>query len=155
MECGNLNMKNLNNLRQYILMRNDLQSMTPGRCMAQAAHAANAMVHEHGKNVDVKGWQAQTKQGFGTTIVLSVSQYQMNLILNGDLKDWTVKGVVIDPDYVIRVTHEVAGFMSGVKFLPETADEKTIGFTRTEVTCAYILGTKEELGQYLDELPLY
>jgi hypothetical protein len=145
-----------NDLRLYILMRNDLQSLVPGRCMAQAAHAGNAVVHEHGKHVAVREWQAQTEQGFGTTIVLSVSINQIDSIFScEDLKDWLIKGMVVDPDYVVRVTHEIAQFMPTVTFIPESADEKTIGFTRKEVTCAYILGTKEELSQYLDELSLY
>lgn len=150
--------------RLYVLMRNDLQSLSAGRCMAQANHAASAFEHEFYNNEtkgklhrgDVGEWKRQTKQGFGTCIVLSASKEQIDAIFTkGGLKRWITKGWVIDPDYCIRVTHEVARFMKGVKFLPETADENTIAFTRSEKTCAFIFGTKDEMDPYLGELPLY
>jgi len=146
--------------RLYVLMRNDLQSMTPGRCMAQANHAASVLEHDFGAvskchRQEVVDWKKQTKQGFGTCIVLSASKEQIDTIFNtGELKRWIMKGWVIDPDYCVRVTHEVARFMKGVKFIPESADEKTIAFTRSEKTCAFVFGTKEELYPYLGKLPL-
>jgi hypothetical protein len=129
--------------------------------MAQANHAASVLEHEFGamskcKRAEVGWWKLQTKQGFGTCIVLSATKAQIDAIFNtGGLKSWIMKGWVIDPDYVIRVSHEVAQFMKGAKFLPETADDKTIAFTRSEKTCAFVMGTKEELDPYLGELPLY
>jgi peptidyl-tRNA hydrolase len=151
-------------LRLYILMRNDLQSMVPGRCMAQASHASNAVVHEHGAKRRVVGeWQKQTKQGFGTTIVLSANKDQIEKILaDPELKDW-VKGWVTDPEYVIRVTREVALLMHqnydakfcNFQFNYDLADETTTAVVRSEQTCAYILGTKEKLFPILGDLPLY
>lgn len=143
----------MNDLRLYVLMRNDLQSMVPGRCMAQANHAASALEKECGRHKNVQAWKKQTPQGFGTCIVLSATKKEIDSILNqisSGLQSW-----IVDPDYCVRVTHEVAAFMKGVKFVPESADENTIAFTRSEKTCAYILGTKEELEQYLGDLPLY
>ena len=66
----------MKDLRLYILMRNDLDSMKAGRAAAQASHASNAFIHKFGKNEEVKEWANQTPQGFGTAIVLS-----------GDVKD--------------------------------------------------------------------
>lgn len=128
--------------------------------MAQANHAASVLEHMFGENSncrrqEVRDWKKQTKQGFGTCIVLSASKEQIDTILNtGELKRWIMKGWVTDPDYVIRVTHEVARFMKGVKFIPESADGNTIAFTRSEKTCAFVFGTKDELAPYLGELPL-
>jgi hypothetical protein len=129
--------------------------------MAQANHAASVLEHEFGENSkcrrqEVRDWKGQTKQGFGTCIVLAASKEKIDKIFStGELKRWIMKGWVIDPDYCIRVTHEVAQFMKGVKFIPESADEKTIAFTRVEKTCAFVMGTKEELEPYLGDLPLY
>ena len=151
----------MEDLRLYVLMRNDLQSMVPGRCMAQANHAASVFEHDFGKGSkcergDVAKWKQQTKQGFGTCIVLAASKEHIDYLFRTGLRRWVVKGWVIDPDYVIRVTHEVASFFrKGVKFIPESADERTIAFTRSEKTCAYVFGTKEDLEPYLGELPLY
>ena len=150
----------MEDLRLYVLMRNDLQSLTVGRCMAQANHAASVFEHEFANSVkgpraDVKEWKNQTKQGFGTCIVLAASKEQINALFDGGLKRWAGKGKVIDPDYVIRVTHEVASFMRNVKFIPESADENTIAFSRSEMTCAYVFGTKKELDPFLGELLLY
>lgn len=62
----------------YIIMRNDLASLTHGKSCAQAAHAANAFVHKMGRLKEVhsvkklyRKWAKQTPQGFGTTIVLA------------------------------------------------------------------------------------
>jgi hypothetical protein len=145
----------MNDLRQYILMRNDLQSMSPGRCMAQAAHAASAMAKKFGFHATVGDWNKQTLQGFGTTIVLAASKEQIDkFFADSKIKRWIVKDWVTDPDYVIRVTHEVARFMKGAKFVPGSEDEKTIAFTRSEKTCAYILGAKLDFPQLAD-WPLY
>ena len=67
----------------YILMRNDMDSMNPGKAMAQASHAANAFVANDiwemeqmpDGIVDLKNqWQNETTQGFGTVIVLPVNE---------------------------------------------------------------------------------
>jgi hypothetical protein len=159
----------MNDYRLYILMRNDLQSMSPGRCMAQASHATSVLEHEFGEGSkchrpDVREWKKQTKQGFGTCIVLAASKEKIEEIFSHkELKRWIVKGWVTDPDYVIRVSHEVAGLLHqgydarycDFRFDYTLADEKTTAITRAEKTCAFILGTKEELEPHLGELPLY
>ena len=66
----------------YILMRTDMDSMNPGKAMAQASHASNAFVSnaEPGYNVDEElfnAWQESTTQGFGTVLVLGVTEVQM------------------------------------------------------------------------------
>jgi hypothetical protein len=68
----------------YILMRDDMQSLNPGKAMAQACHAANAFMHSvnggfvsSGFSLDTdtvssaRTWSRQTSQGFGTTITLA------------------------------------------------------------------------------------
>lgn len=154
------NMKN--EVCLYILMRNDLQSMTPGRCMAQAAHAANAVVKEFGNLDVVKKWQKQTKQGFGTTIVLSANESKI-IEIAISLVEVPVRGWVTDPEYSIRVSLEAAELMlqnynaeyCNFVFDYTAADDKTTSVVRSEKTCYYVLGTKDTLFPYLGGLPLY
>lgn len=68
----------------YVLMRDDMQSLNPGKAMAQACHAANAFMHSVNGGLvteefslydetvaDARCWSRQTEQGFGTTITLA------------------------------------------------------------------------------------
>jgi peptidyl-tRNA hydrolase len=158
--------------RLYILMRNDLDSLSPGRAAAQASHASNAFIHKFGPGArlhdnSVDEWQNQTNQGFGTTIVLSASLDQINVILKSKkLCQKFIVGCVIDPDYAIKVTHEIADLLHqnydakwcNFKFdynWSMDENDKSVKIIRKEVTCAYIFGTKEDLQPFLGELPLY
>ena len=68
----------------YILMRTDLDSMNRGKAMAQASHASNAFVNHEildgtfgiASNMR-EDWKHQTEQGFGTVLVLGVTESQM------------------------------------------------------------------------------
>lgn len=151
-------------LRLYVLMRNDLKSMTPGRCMAQSNHAASVLEHEFGDHTNVQEWKRQTKQGFGTCIVLSASYYKIQQIIDAiKAKKLALSGWVVDPEYGIRVTPEVANLLHqnyDAKYCTYTfdynnSDAETVAVIRKENTCAFILGTKEELEPYLGSLPLY
>ena len=118
----------------YILMRTDMQSMNPGKAMAQAAHAANAAV-AYANSIDDEGvkyllseWQNSTRQSFGTTIVLDAGSIN-------DITAWydsfekdaddepAVFGIVNDPTYPVR-------------------DGDVVHFVDVD-TCAYLLCFKE------------
>lgn len=103
----------------YILMRDDLTSLNPGKGMAQAAHAANAFVHRlsrvnkrHPIHALYKAWARETPQGFGTTIVLAgtVNRFEKSIELvesDGGLSiggdpDPFVFGTINDPTYPLR-----------------------------------------------------
>lgn len=117
----------------YILMRTDLDSMNPGKGMAQACHAANYFI-AHAKEViaspdtfigmhAVKTWQEETPQGFGTTIVLAVGdEAALNYYTSSAEDEGLLNGVVHDPSYPIRdgsVTHELPLDTCGFVFSPE------------------------------------
>ena len=100
----------------FILMRNDLDSLNPGKACAQAAHAANDfmmdMIILDGSTVyePFKEWVGEGGT-FGTTVVLGVSEYQLYDILNLANK---CKGVfsnkILDSTYPIRdgkVVHHI------------------------------------------------
>lgn len=135
-----------------------MDSMRAGRAAAQSSHASNAFIHKWGQREDVKEWQRQTKQGFGTAIVLGVTKEQMETVLQSKV---IPSGLVIDPDYCIRVNREIAGLLSQnydgrfCNFKFDYTNPEIIVISRKEATCAYIFGTKEELEPLLGALPLY
>ena len=139
-------------------MRNDLGSLSAGRAAAQSSHAANAFIYEYdelSKN-DIRQWRSQTCQGFGTAVVLTASENEIdNLFKLEELRNYPYNWVV-DPDYVISVTSEVARFLDWDKLdKVETVDQNKVLLHRKEKTCAYLFGDKEELSKYIGTWPLY
>lgn len=151
--------------RLYILMRNDLDSMSSGRACAQASHAANAFAHDFGPGSkcyrqEFKDWANQTPQGFGTAIVLSASMDNINEIFKkGPFKRWIMKGLVVDPEYGVKTTWELFGLIPKKAYThwysSDTPTSQSVTFFRKVVTCAYIFGDKEELFPAVGNLPLY
>jgi hypothetical protein len=114
-------------------MRTDMASMNPGKGMAQAAHAGNAL-NEQMRQLSgsvfseekygfkfapngipdslrlYKKWTKETKQGFGTTIVLGADIQQIVETTDRFLEhpNFYPAGYVFDPGYPVRdgdVTH--------------------------------------------------
>ena len=116
----------------YILMRTDLDSMNPGKAMAQASHASNAFVSnaEPGYNIDetlFDEWQQSTPQGFGTVLVLGVTEVQMRTaveIAESFGVDKFPCDIIHDPTYPLQ-------------------DGDTTHFIPVD-TCGYIFGDKDD-----------
>ena len=134
----------------YILMRNDLPSMNPGKAMAQASHASNAFVHYmqvlRADNSDaakceqlVDTWQNQTSQGFGTVLVLAVNEDQMYAAVKVANAVDFYAGVVYDPTYPYRVSNEIVDFIDPTfhTLNPIPGQDQTTMF-RGENTCAWV-----------------
>ena len=99
----------------YILMRSDLDSLNPGKAMAQAAHAAQAMSHRI-----ITEWRGVTSiqnafkewgghRGWGRTIVLDGGRGEDIVETLGTVcenvnyeDDIVTSGTIIDPSYPIR-----------------------------------------------------
>lgn len=114
----------------YILMRSDLNSLNAGKAMAQAGHAANAMVHEIRRSGAVPSkyitnllnkWEGSTTQGFGTCLVLDCHNQQIMVEVlralrsvvesRGAKHGEVVSGILNDPTYPVRdgdVTHFIS-----------------------------------------------
>lgn len=130
--------------RLYIIMRNDMDSMTGGRAAAQASHATSAFTI---KAENLKGfsesntvinsmvfstktpvmygydeWKKATTQHFGTTIVLGASNEELMEIANvfGENPKCAefIHETIVDPTYPIK-------------------DGKTVHFVSV-VTCMYV-----------------
>ena len=114
-------------------MRTDLDSMNPGKAMAQASHAGSTFVHnaEPGYNVDEElfnAWQKETPQGFGTVLVLGVTEVQMRTavaVAESFGVDKFPCEIIHDPTYPLQ-------------------DGDTTHFIPVD-TCGYIFGDKENI----------
>ena len=91
----------------YILCRNDLASMNPGKMAAQACHAANQMVHEYRQLssmhdqflIDLyEEWYTSAK-GFGTTLTLSVNEKELRDSIKLAKALGFHAGITHDPSY--------------------------------------------------------
>ena len=112
-------------------MRTDLDSMNPGKAMAQASHASNAFVAKvfamngtsHNDNL-YHAWNDETPQGFGTVLVLGVTESQMRTAVEVADQCEFMSDIIHDPTYPLQdgeVTH----------FIPLD-------------TCAYVFGDKDD-----------
>ena len=115
----------------YILMRNDMDSMNPGKAMAQASHASNQFVATMEGEAyllpkdahDIYNEWLQC-DGFGTVLVLEVTEAQMRTsVAVADALD-LVSGIVHDPTYPLR-------------------DGDSTHFIPVD-TCAFVFGNKED-----------
>ena len=112
----------------YILMRNDLASMNPGKAIAQGSHAASAFANKLpqcviGSDCDI--WKSSTSQGFGTVLVLAVTGSELEQAIKTAQDLGFISEIIYDPTYPIQdglVTH----------YIPLN-------------TCGYIFGDKDRL----------
>lgn len=125
----------------FILMRNDLDSLNSGKAMAQAVHAGNAfetafevMIQNSAVNAtdtsDIwnafYAWKHQTRQGFGTTIVLGGPMSRIKVDIEWLQKFGFLAGVVHDPTYPLldgRVTHLIPLDTCAYVFAPDKDNE--------------------------------
>jgi hypothetical protein len=150
-------------MRLYILMRNDLQSLNAGKAMAQAAHASNQLVHEHKGLQALIHWEQQSK-GFGTTIVLSANEEQIHQCMTecGTLTTREnmvyAHGLVYDDTYPYIVTSEIFRLLPKKLHTapPVVKPDGQVVLFRRELTCAYVLrkAPRSQLG-LIASLPLY
>lgn len=151
----------------YIIMRNDLNSLNPGKAVAQGAHAANQF-QSHIESIDkpsnkniimlYENWKSQAFQ-FGTTIVLQGSEFEIASINEEALiVNDVVYGKVIDPTYPFTVNAEIMSLLGAAGIIGESKiiDKNTVHCVREEMTCFYIFGNKDntQLQKLLENLKL-
>ena len=141
-------------VRLYILVRNDLKSLSPGKAAAQAPQAANHCVFELRKKISNRlGWMAgsphftdhenylhnmlkqwEGDRGFGTCIVLAATPEE-------------IKKIMQQANYVgyhANITHDPSYPLRDGKFMHQIPLD----------TCAYVFGVKSELEPFLCHLSL-
>lgn len=99
---------NINTL--VIIMRTDLDSLNPGKAMAQAAHASNhAVARAKEDDWDISEWELSTDQSFGTTLVYGGTWKEI-MDFYSYQKQTSKCGIIHDPTYPLRdgsYTHSI------------------------------------------------
>jgi peptidyl-tRNA hydrolase len=143
--------------RLYILVRNDLPSMNPGRAMAQAAHASNQLVFKYGKDRRVIDWQGD--RGFGTTICLAADRLTIQTAISKAIQGNHLAEFVHDPTYKYAVDTEVANFIDPETFTAEAirATNGLVTLFRNELTCGYVFIHEDHPSrkEILGKMPLH
>ena len=126
----------------YIIMRNDLASMNPGKAAAQASHASNAFVGRyHGycqelspisigdmtklQTSTIKGfgeWERSTNQHFGTVLVLEGKIGNITNTIDIFKSLDYIADVIHDPTYPIvdgEIVHHIPLNTCGYVFVPD------------------------------------
>ena len=160
----------------YLLMRNDLPSMNPGKLAAQAAHVANKFIEDirDQKTQDIwsyfndmlKEWQGD--RGFGTTITLGIDGHSLACVNERNIPDDSMFGPVSDPTYPMLIPFEAG---QALKFWGWKDDDnlqlynniilneenQTAILLRDELVGAYLFGDKESLSKWdlINNLSLY
>ncbi len=129
----------------YILMRSDMESLNPGKAVAQGVHAGHQFVHDmtvppfgiphhHAKILEqYELWKEETGI-FGVTVTLDVDAHSLPGVVDFARRAGFLAGVTHDPSYPIKdgeITHE----------LPVD-------------TCGYVFGDKAELAPLLRQFGL-
>lgn len=126
----------------YILMRTDLDSLNPGKAIAQGSHATSLFENEMQGNQDDHmnllslKWDSDCI-GFGTTIVLGVPNERelKSRISEASDRSKVISDIVLDPTYPIKDGQ-------AIHCLPL-------------VTCGYIFGDKSDVEPFIKGLSLY
>jgi len=144
----------------YVLARNDLASMNPGKLGAQSNHCGSAFDYhfKYAKNITKENgelyrkWQNETDQGFGTVLVLEVNETQMNSAVKIAEMLGFVSGIIHDPSYPYIVDKEVSDQIpmendavdkNGNK-IPRFFKNDSVVIHRPENTCSFIFGNKDD-----------
>ena len=131
----------------YIVMRNDLPSLNPGKLAAQAAHVANVAVKRCGRKV-LRAWERQTTQGFGTTIVLAAPLKFIETAMRST--------TVYDPTYPCEIPFEVGVHLAGTsqrKSIYLDRQRKRAFYLRKEIVGAWALGDRPSIFEGLELYP--
>lgn len=155
------------NLYAYLLLRTDLPSLGRGKGAAHGMHAGNHMTHElwvrpleNGEPVDVRtrSWHAQGG-GFGTTITLGkAGQITLDVIdrvVSAANTLGLLAGSVRDTSYPYIVDDEILPLIRPeLHARPPKRIRDGWLCCRDEVTAAWLMGDKDDLGTLLARFDL-
>ena len=142
-------MNDTRDIRCYVLVRNDLPSLSSGKAAAHTHHAGVQMVAKYMDHAIVRDYIEQGiangADHFNTTISLSASLSQIKTILKMAIEMGYVADCVEDPTYPFFVDTEVVPYLNSneIEVTPVTNPGQTL-VTRHELTCGYILGYADD-----------
>lgn len=155
----------------YLLMRNDLHSMNPGKAVAHGAHAANKFTYDMNQGiakypdgkmpedvmtmVDLYHEWERSANGFGTTITLSGSLRELEMAVALVQSTGGIASLSVDPSYPYMLHREYANLIQHPQDYPPVAlNDGMMMCFRPEVTAAYVFGLKPVLQPLIGNLPL-
>lgn len=134
--------------RLYIVIRNDLNSMNPGKAMAQCSHASAQFVTKHPN--EAAEWSSEA-DGFGSTVVMEGNINDIVEAFQSPFIKKHVNGKVVDPTYPFRVQKELLNLVAvpnkiKLQIDPESEVDKygMVSATREETTCYWVYVENEE-----------
>lgn len=98
----------------YVMVRNDVDSLTPGKIAAQVNHAGTHFLWKYGHLATVEEWIGD--RGFGRVIVLSAYPHDITEFCN---PEGNIAGIIVDPSFPVKdglVTHHVEMMTCGYIF---------------------------------------
>jgi len=132
----------------YVLVRNDLPSLNPGKAMSQCHHAGVQMVSKHFNNQLVNDYLADGKpngaDSFNTTLVMAANYNQIVDTIN-KASQWSSDtidyGMVVDPSYPFVVDEEISRLIpqTNTTKIVKVLDNGKVLMVREELTCAWVL----------------
>lgn len=138
------------NIVTYILARSDLPSLNPGKLAAQVHHAGVQMMSKYNKSPLVKEYInsgiKNDADHFNTTLVLSATFDDIHNAAKAMKNLNNVEyGMVIDPSYPFYVENdEIANLVRSSKYIHQVVPNGKVLMTRSELTCAWFLGDKND-----------
>lgn len=150
----------------YVLARNDLDSLNPGKLAAQVAHAATQLSeymytridHDSALFAQYRRWTIQAGD-FGTVITLAASKEQLENFSDVEIDPYIhlAYGDTIDPTYPFIINKEFLDILKGRDILVSyhKIGENKFAATRREHTCSWIFGMKSVVNKYVEGLELY
>ncbi len=122
-------------LVHFVLMRDDLASLNPGKAVAQGNHAGTRLTSMLRKGDDrmralLDEWEAQTNDGFGTVETLAGDEATIRAAVARSTAAGLVAGLLVDPTYPVRdgaVTHHIPLMTCGYVFGRRDAGKAAIG----------------------------
>ena len=126
--------------RLYILIRNDLHSMNPGKAIAQASHCVSQFMTKYPK--EAKKW-CEEADGFGTSIVMEGTLEQIEKFMSDNIRHkGYCNGDIIDPTYPFRLQEEIIPFLvegiSDIQVVDYNVDQYgMVKATRKEYTASW------------------
>lgn len=136
----------------YVIMRNDLDSLNPGKAMAQACHAGTQFVSYLHQKFPKKIDECFGYDGIMTTIVLEGNREQItalhNLYLENIKQDPYYSGDILDETYPFSFSTELLPHIDTTEFNEMTIKDNMVYTTREELTCSWYFVKEENVEKF-------
>jgi peptidyl-tRNA hydrolase len=151
-------------LAVYVMVRNDLPSLTPGKAAAQVHHSGVQMMVKHPTHKLVRQYiedgVAQGADQFNTTLTVSANLRQIETAISRAKSMDVLCDILIDPTYPFFVDPEVATLLEANPSVTRVGPVGNSGqelFLRSELTVAWMLGDRKDslFKSIFESMPLY